>query len=165
MYCIVQYVCIYTCAEFAVYCINNRPGVPGGVLLTPSIFIQWFSQQFFSSKSWKHLHSRTVWDKDLKFWKNVQLPPYVICHVSHITCHMSRVTCYASNVLFCFGRLSDRASWWRVCYQRGLTRLYFSALHCHQPLYRPPASTAQTTPWWSISMYSYTHNCTALHYT
>ena len=65
----------------------------------------------------------------------------VTCHVSHVTCHMSRVTCHVSHVtchmshvvkhmsyiyiyFFFFGQFGE-AYWWRVCYQRGLLRLFF----------------------------------------
>ena len=51
----------------------------------------------------------------------------VMCHVSRVTCHLSHVTC---AFLFCFfvclffGQ-SGETYWWRVCYQRGLPRLFF----------------------------------------
>ena len=55
----------------------------------------------------------------------------VICHVSHVTCHMSCVTCHMSHVTFfvvvsfvCFLQ-TDGVSRLRVCYQRGLPRLFF----------------------------------------
>ena len=62
-----------------------------------------------------------------------------MCHVSHVTCHVSRVTCQMSGVFFFFyifyyiyinlfykkNLQSDGASWWRVCYQRGLPRLVY----------------------------------------
>ena len=41
------------------------------------------------------------------------------CHVSHVSCHMPHVTCHMSQ--------SGEDSRWRVCYQRGLTRLVFTA--------------------------------------
>ena len=66
---------------------------------------------------------------------------HVPCHVSHVTCHLSRVTCPLSHVSFLFYFFlfkkknilkkiwqSCGASWWRVCYQRGLPRLVFSAM-------------------------------------
>ena len=66
---------------------------------------------------------------------------YVMCHVSRVTCHISCVTCHMSqkkkeknrkkkkkNL-----RKSGRASWLRVCYQRGLPRLVFLiVLYCCQ---------------------------------
>ena len=59
--------------------------------------------------------------------------PHVTCQVSHVTCHVSHVTCHILRVIcpiFCiflfFGQ-SSRASWLRVCYQRGLPRLVFLA--------------------------------------
>ena len=62
---------------------------------------------------------------------------YVTCHMSHVTCHMSRVTCHLSPVgifflifrnffFVIFFGISGGASWWRVCYQRGLPRLVYS---------------------------------------
>ena len=44
---------------------------------------------------------------------------HVTCHMSHVTCHMSDVMCHVSCVTFFF-KLNIEASWWRVCYQRGL---------------------------------------------
>ena len=79
---------------------------------------------------------------ELKFWKNVHTTLCVICHVSCVTCHLSHVTCHVSHVtchkifvvqnfllLFIYIifftlkqiRQSGRASWWRVCYPRGLS--------------------------------------------
>ena len=48
----------------------------------------------------------------------------VTCHVSHVTCHMSHVTFYFIFIhnIFCYGQ-SGEASWWMVCYQRGLACL------------------------------------------
>ena len=40
------------------------------------------------------------------------------CHVSHVTCHMSK------GIFFCFFQ-NIGASWWMVCYQRGLPCLVF----------------------------------------
>ena len=52
---------------------------------------------------------------------------HVTCHMSHVTYHVSGVACQVSCVKFLFyffflGQ-SGEASWWRVCYQRGLFRL------------------------------------------
>ena len=50
----------------------------------------------------------------------------VMCHVSPVTCHLSPVTCH---MFFCFLFYKKKmvksagASWWMVCYQRGLPRL------------------------------------------
>ena len=51
-------------------------------------------------------------------------------HVSSVTCHVSRVTGPMSKKLHFFFFLhkkkfgqSGGASWWSVCYQRGLPRL------------------------------------------
>ena len=50
----------------------------------------------------------------------------VMCHVSCVTCQLSRVTCH----MYFFSSVkkmgpSGGASWWKVCYQRGLTRLVY----------------------------------------
>ena len=50
---------------------------------------------------------------------------HVTCHVSHVTCHMSHVKCHMSPVFFCFFWEIGGVSWWRVCYQRGLPRLFY----------------------------------------
>ena len=54
----------------------------------------------------------------------------VMCQVSHISCHMSGVTCHVSCVTFLlyifFCGQSGGASWWRVCYQRGLPVYFFT---------------------------------------
>ena len=50
----------------------------------------------------------------------------VTCQVSRVRCHVSHVTCHINfNLLFIyfFGQ-SGEASRWRVCYQRGLPRLF-----------------------------------------
>ena len=56
----------------------------------------------------------------------------VMSHVSRVTCHMSHVTC--QNILFTiyffFNGKIGRASRWRVCYQRGLPRLFFKYTSC-----------------------------------
>ena len=79
-----------------------------------------------------HHNFQTVRARDLKFWHNVHHPlcvQCVMCHVSRVTCHVSRVTYLVSHV---WGHMSQKkiyflysvgASWWRVCYQRGLPRL------------------------------------------
>ena len=60
-----------------------------------------------------------------------------MCHVSCVTCHVSGVRCHVSYVkcpflfllfLFFYGQ-SVGASWWRVCYQRGLPRLVHRHFH------------------------------------
>ena len=43
-------------------------------------------------------------------------------NVSHVRCHMSGVRCQVSLVTC---QIFGGASWWRVCYQRGLSRLVF----------------------------------------
>ena len=81
-----------------------------------------------------------------------------ICHVSHVICHVSRVMCHLSRVTYHMSLFftikkkinkikklhffvihkkieqSGGASWWRVCYQRGLPRLVFIQLEecCYQ---------------------------------
>ena len=69
------------------------------------------TNSFFSSKPSRHLHSKTVWARDLKFWGNDHLPQ---CLMSLVTWYMSHVSCHMSHWLgsFCGG-----ASHWRVCYQ------------------------------------------------
>ena len=47
-----------------------------------------------------------------------------MCHVSRVTCHMSILFFYFTKKI---GQ-SDGASWWRVCYQRGLPRLVSDSL-------------------------------------
>ena len=66
-----------------------------------------------------NLHSQTVRASKVTFVDNVHLPPCVPCRMSHVTYHMSHVTCKMSQ--------SGGASWWRVCYQRGLLRLVFQS--------------------------------------
>ena len=41
------------------------------------------------------------------------------CYVSHVMCHMSCVKC---------NFFEQRANYWRICYQCGLSRLVFTAL-------------------------------------
>ena len=88
----------------------KRPGVAGTVLQTFLWLIDWLTNSSFSSKSSRHLHSKTVWARDLKCWENVHLPPHVTCHVSHVMCHMWQ-SCGPSR--------------WRVCYQLGPFYQYF----------------------------------------
>ena len=49
-----------------------------------------------------------------------ELPQCVTCQVSHVTCQESVVTCQVSSVSIFF--YIGGASWWRICYQRGLPR-------------------------------------------
>ena len=65
--------------------------------------------------------SQAVRAGELKFWENFQPPPCFTCHVSHVMCPVSRVRCQVSH--FYLFLQSGGASWWRVCYQRGLPRL------------------------------------------
>ena len=68
-----------------------------------------------------------------------------MCHVSCVTCHVSRVTCHLSPVTchfflkhfniylyiyFFYFKKNGGASWWRVCYQRGLPRLFLIEPKC-----------------------------------
>ena len=74
-----------------------------------------------------------------------------LCHLSHVTCNMSPITCKLSHDLFYNFSSSSYlnmiikkifqfnffligqscwASWWRVCYQRGLHHLVFSEVLC-----------------------------------
>ena len=70
---------------------------------------------------------------------------HVTCHVSPVTCHLSHVTCHLSHVKIIKKkkklykkniprkiRQIGGASWWRVCYQRGLPRLVLTFLLWHQ---------------------------------
>ena len=61
-------------------------------------FIHSLTNSSISSKSSGHLHSQTIWARDLKFRENVHLPPCVTCHMSRVTCHISCVTCHVSHV-------------------------------------------------------------------
>ena len=56
------------------------------------------SESSFVKISSKHPHSQIVRARELKIWKNAQLPPSLTCHVSHVTCHISHVTCHVSHV-------------------------------------------------------------------
>ena len=58
---------------------------------------------------------------------------HVMCQVWHVTCDMSHVTCDMSHVMwhnfhFHFLLQIVGVSWWRVCYQWGLTLLVFGSL-------------------------------------
>ena len=56
--------------------------------------------------------------------------------VSHVRCQVSGVTCNYFIYLFLFiSGQSGEASWWRVCFQRGLPSLVFF-LHLHLFLMR-----------------------------
>ena len=57
-------------------------------------FIHRFCNSSFVEISSKHLHSKTIRDKQLKFWGKVHLPLHVMCHVSWVMCLLSRVTCH-----------------------------------------------------------------------
>ena len=50
-----------------------------------------------------------------------------MCHMSHVKCLVSRVTCHVSHVFFSSKEIGQcgGASRWRVCYQRGLSRLVY----------------------------------------
>ena len=63
--------------------------------------------------------------KELESWNlgrmfTLSRVSHITYHVTHITCHMACVTCH---FIFFFSGQSGGASWWRVCYQRGLPRL------------------------------------------
>ena len=73
----------------------------------------------------------------------------VMCHVSRVTCHVSPVTCQMSPVI-CKQNLKQKsktklsfkkigqsggASWWRVCYQRGLPRLVLGYSHSGRAMF------------------------------
>ena len=65
-------------------------------------FIHSLTNWSFFSKSSRHLHSLTVWARDLTIWENVPLPPCVTCHMSRVTSHMSQVTCHLSHATIIF---------------------------------------------------------------
>ena len=122
------------CDEFhqsvLIFLLFNRPGLAGAVLQTPLSFIHSFINQFsessFSSRYSNHFPDHTVRANELKFWENIHHMSYVTCHMSHVTRHMSHVLCHVSLLLlFIFVGKSCGASWWRVCYQRGLPHLIF----------------------------------------
>ena len=98
----------------------NRPGVAGVVLQSPPSIINWFIQSSFSS---------------------MFIPNYVshvTCHLSPVKCHLSHVTCQMSKKSYPLKNgQSGVASWWRVCYQRGLPRLvYLSPIYLVVWVYR-----------------------------
>ena len=45
-----------------------------------------------------------------------------MCHMSGVTCHLSGVSCHVSGVRCQHFFYIVGASWWRICYQRGLPR-------------------------------------------
>ena len=75
---------------------------------------------------------------------------HVRCHMSHVTCQVSGVTCQVSPVryhilfFYFFSGQSGEASWWRVCYQRGLPRLVHRAEQ-HQLCYSETAGISYLT--------------------
>ena len=62
--------------------------------------------------------------------------------MSRVRCHVSGVTCQVLHVIFFlylfFFLQSGGASWWRVCYQRGLPRLVSAQKGVAQPCSRLP---------------------------
>ena len=72
-----------------------------------------------------------------------QWSPPTTCHMSHITCHMSHVSFLFLFIIPFFWQ-NGGATWWRVCYQKGLPHLVlvlFNALmkkhwFCIHSLYR-----------------------------
>ena len=76
-----------------------------------------------------NIYSQTVRTRELKFLENVHPTLCVTCHMSRNTCHVSCVMCHKSHDTFFF---IGGASWWRVCYQRGLPHLVLE-----QPLATP----------------------------
>ena len=96
-------------------------------------------QSSFSSRSSQHHKSQMVGARKLTFWENVHGTPCVMCHLQRVTCHLSLVTChllhftchlsYLTFFQYIFLFIKKKiwqicwASWWRVCYQRGLARL------------------------------------------
>ena len=74
----------------------------------------------FVEISSKHCLSQTIRARELKFWENIHPSPRVTCHVSRVL--------FLLIVSSFFGQ-SWGASWWRVCYQRGLPRLVLIILN------------------------------------
>ena len=59
-----------------------------------------------------------------------------MCHIACVMCHMSCITYHVSHVMSHMSKKEEEeekgyiggASWWRVCYQRGLPCLVFFLL-------------------------------------
>ena len=76
----------------------------------------------------KYCLFQSVRAKEPNFGENVHPPLHVICHMSCFMCHMSCVTCH-----FFVWQIGE-ASWWRVCYKRGLPRLVIMRSIAHPQL-------------------------------
>ena len=94
--------------------------------------IEWLSNPLVQI-SFKHCQSQTRRARELKFLENAHTTVCVTCHMSRVMCHMSNVMCHLSCVtchMFlkkCRKKIPSKkigqrggASWWKVCYQRGL---------------------------------------------
>ena len=79
----------------------NRSGIAGADLQTPlsliHLFISWFIQWSYSSRSLKYHISQTIRANELKIWKNVHPPQHVTCQLSCVTCQVAHVTCHMSH--------------------------------------------------------------------
>ena len=73
-----------------------------------------------------------VQEPGVYIWENVHLPhlscvmcemSLVICHMLCVMYHMLRLTINMSCVFLIYFLQCGGASWWRVCYQRGLPHL------------------------------------------
>ena len=82
-----------------------RPGV------APLLLINWC----FSSQSSKHCNSQTYRARELKFWENIHLTPFVMCDVPHATYHLSHITCHLSHVICHLSTLTIRFSFLLFC--------------------------------------------------
>ena len=96
-----------------------------------------WDQQLLGQKPRIFVCSELLWalesnETSFPFWESAYPPKHVTCTVSRVTCHVSRVTCHLSPVIFLKHFLyffyiilqnnwqSGGASWWTVCYQRGV---------------------------------------------
>ena len=106
----------------------NRPGVGEAVLQSP-LSINKVSHPLVQISA-KHCQSQTGKARELKF-ERMFIPNYVscvMCKVTRVTCHFflfilkKNIYIYFFLSLNCFGKKCG-ATRWRVCYQRGLSRL------------------------------------------
>ena len=105
---------------------------PGAVLETSLLLSDWVSQSSYSSEPPKHNYAQTVRDRELNNLK--EFSPPTTCNMSFVWCQVSGVRYQVSHVTFFFFFFSSSffaqsgdASRWRVCYQRVLYHLVFTA--------------------------------------
>ena len=92
----------------------NRPGIAGAFLLTALLLIEWVIHpllKYFQYTIILKPEKVASWNFERRFTS-----PNLSC----VMCHVSNVTCKVSHIR---RKKSGGASWWRVCYQRGLTLL------------------------------------------